>query len=525
MSSNTAILVAGMHRSGTSALAGALNLLGIPLGSRLLESGPDNPKGYWEHRDIVVVHERLLAALGSRWDDVRALPDGWLSSEPARRAAAAITEIIERDFAGIPLWAVKDPRLCRVLPLWFEVLDKLGTRPMVLFMVRDPGEVSASIAERNLWAPPIGEILWLRYVTESLEHSHRVPRSVVTFDALLADPAVTLSNVLSELGLRPKATDSVANESLGQFVDIADRHHVHLNAAVPCTRFGIIAKRVYDLLVEVAQDRGDWSAVTRAGAGFAREWQAQHEVLEAFGGMAAKLHTDFQDAEVRIARLESDLTAQIRWSDEAKTAHEAMQAENAELSSKLTAQIRWSEEAQARQEALHAENAELSSKLIAQIRWSEEAQARQEALQAADAELARAKEEATRTQEALTAKLAAATGDRERLDAELARAKEEATRTQEALTAKLVVATGDRERLDAELARAKAEATQVQEALTAKLVAVMGDRERLDAELAQTTAEKTSLAEAIAAIHASPWWKMTRPLRAISRFLGRSSHT
>jgi len=493
VSSNTAILVAGMHRSGTSALAGALNLLGIPLGSRLLESGPDNPKGYWEHRDIVVVHERLLAALGSRWDDVRALPDGWLSSEPARRAAAAITEILERDFAGIPLWAVKDPRLCRVLPLWFEVLDKLGTRPTVLFMVRDPGEVSASIAERNLWAPPIGEILWLRYVTESLEHSHHVPRSVVTFDALLANPAVTLSNALSELGFRPKAIDAGANESLGEFVDVADRHHVHPNTAAPCTRFGILAKRVYDLLVEVAQDRGDWSKVTRAAAGFAREWRAQHEVLEAFGGMAAKLHTDFQDAEVRIARLESDLTAQIRWSEGAKTAHETLQAENAELSSKLTAQIRWSEEAQARQEALQAEKAGLSSKLTAQIRWSEEAQARQEALQAEDAELARAKAEAVQTQEALTVKLAAA--------------------------------TSDRERLDAELARAKAEAVQTQEALTVKLEAATSDRERLDAELAQTTAEKKSLAEAIAAIHASPSWKMTRPLRAISRFLGRSSHT
>ena len=493
MSSNTALLVAGMHRSGTSALAGALNLLGIPLGSRLLEPGPDNPKGYWEHRDIVVVHERLLAALGSRWDDVRALPDGWLSSEPARRAAAAITEIIERDFAGIPVWAVKDPRLCRVLPLWFGVLDKLGIQPTVLFMVRDPGEVSASIAARNHWAPPIGEILWLRYVTESLKHSQRVPRSVVTFDALLANPAVTLSNVLSELGLRPKATDAGANESLGQFVDVADRHHVHSNAAAPCTKFGILAKRVYDSLAEIAQDRGDWSEVTRVGAGFAREWQAQHEVLDAFGDMAAKLHGELQDAEVCIARLASDLTAQIRWSDEAKASHEALQAENAELSSKLTAQIRWSEEAQARQEALQAEKAELLSKLTAQIRWSEEAQARQEILQAEVAELARAKTKATQTQEALTVKLTAA--------------------------------MGDRDRLDAELARAKAEAMQTQEALTVKLTAATADRERLDAELAQTTAEKKSLAEAIAAIHASPSWKMTRPLRAISRFLGRSSHT
>ena len=83
---STAILVAGMHRSGTSALTGALNVLGISLGQHLLAPGEDNPKGYWEHQSAVEIHERLLTALERRWDDVRPLPAGWLTSEAAQTA-------------------------------------------------------------------------------------------------------------------------------------------------------------------------------------------------------------------------------------------------------------------------------------------------------------------------------------------------------------------------------------------------------------------------------------------------------
>ena len=468
----SAILVAGMHRSGTSALAGALNLLGIPLGNRLLEPGPDNPKGYWEHRDIVVVHQRLLAALGSRWDDVRALPDGWLSSEPARRSAAAIAEIVTRDFAGKPLWAVKDPRLCRLLPLWFEVLEKTGIRPLIMFMIRDPGEVSASIAARNQWAPPIGEILWLRHVSEALGSSRKAPRSVVTYDALLADPVGVVLIALSRLGLRVERPSAKAGESLGRFIDAADRHHVHQGAAMPPSEtFGGIARRVYDSLVDIAQGGDDWARVMRETSDFGREWQRQHSVLDAFGGMAAKLDAELQGAEVQIVRNESDLTAQIRWSEEAQQRQEALQAENAKLSSKLTAQIRWSEEAQQRQEALQAESAELSSKLTAQIRWSEEAQQRQETLQAENAEL--------------SSKLAAQI-----------RGSEEAQQRQETLQAELATM------LYASADQAK------------RLSAVKGKCERLARELATACEQVKRLENELRAVYASSSWRVTRPLRS-----------
>ena len=73
-----ALLILGMHRSGTSALARVVNLLGAQLGSRLLEPQTGiNKQGFWEHADVVSGHEALLGDLDSAWYDVRALPGDW----------------------------------------------------------------------------------------------------------------------------------------------------------------------------------------------------------------------------------------------------------------------------------------------------------------------------------------------------------------------------------------------------------------------------------------------------------------
>src|SRR5690348_5945376 len=73
-----AILIVGMHRSGTSALTRVINLHGVPLGRQLLEAAFDNEAGFWENQAVVQLHERILEHLGSSWDDPRELPSGWL---------------------------------------------------------------------------------------------------------------------------------------------------------------------------------------------------------------------------------------------------------------------------------------------------------------------------------------------------------------------------------------------------------------------------------------------------------------
>ncbi|MHB0874384.1 MAG: hypothetical protein ACYC1J_13295, partial [Acidithiobacillus ferrooxidans] len=70
------LVVLGMHRSGTSAIARGLQALGASLGDALLPAGFDNPKGFWEDRDMLRINEALLAELQSAYDRVGLLtPD------------------------------------------------------------------------------------------------------------------------------------------------------------------------------------------------------------------------------------------------------------------------------------------------------------------------------------------------------------------------------------------------------------------------------------------------------------------
>jgi len=377
-----AILVVGMHRSGTSALAGALSLLGIPLGDRLLKPGPDNPKGYWEHGDIVAVHEQLLAELGSRWDDVRALPEGWLSGEPARRAALAIGAILERDFGSESLWAVKDPRLCRLLPLWLHVLDRMQILPCVLFIARNPSEVSASLHVRNCWAPPFGEVLWLRYVTDALAASKYTPREVVLFDDLLVQPLVVTQIALTRLGVAIPELDDELRSTVESFVSATNRHHRQTATLKVGQGFPAVAHSLYRALAGLAEGVGGWAEVEKNMVAFRAEWLERGALIDALAGMAMKIAADAQKSEGDRQVIASQLNAQIEWSEQAKYKHEKLQAENADLSSKLIAQIQWSEQATQKHEKLQVDNADLSSKLTAQIRWSEEAQKKNEALRA-----------------------------------------------------------------------------------------------------------------------------------------------
>ena len=56
------IVVAGMHRSGTSLVASVLSMLGVSLGSTLLGADRNNPKGYFEDTDFLRLNREMLAA-------------------------------------------------------------------------------------------------------------------------------------------------------------------------------------------------------------------------------------------------------------------------------------------------------------------------------------------------------------------------------------------------------------------------------------------------------------------------------
>lgn len=176
-----------MHRSGTSAVAGVLNDLGVEFSSHLLPASLLNPKGYWEHADAVAAHERFFNMLGRSWDDVRPLPEGWQDGIPALLTRKTLVSIYARDFAGSPLWGIKDPRLCRLMPLWLPLLAEWKVDPYFILVIRPLEEVTQSLMHRDGMTRDQAQQLWLRYVLEAEKATRGYPRAIVHYHELVVD--------------------------------------------------------------------------------------------------------------------------------------------------------------------------------------------------------------------------------------------------------------------------------------------------------------------------------------------------
>ena len=224
------IIILGMHRSGTSALAGCLHLLGVHFGNALMAGNRSNPAGYFEHLDVWAVHENLLADLGSRWDMIGALPEGWAEGEAAKQAARSLVGIVERQFLGHGVWAVKDPRTTRLMPVWVRALDSLGLTPRFVHVVRHPAEVARSVQARDGMDVRTANLLWLAHQWDAERATAGHPRARIAYDDLLADPVPCLQSLADALGVvLPRRPADHARE-LSRFVRPELKHH-HASAA------------------------------------------------------------------------------------------------------------------------------------------------------------------------------------------------------------------------------------------------------------------------------------------------------
>lgn len=227
------IIVLGMHRSGTSALTGTLNLLGVELGTSLIPASPEvNAKGFWEHAPIVAIHERLLETLGSAWHDERPLPEEWWEQPDVQPFRQELLEMLQREFGSLPLWGLKDPRLCRLLPLWLPILQEFSCQPLFILIARHPDEVAASLERRDGFHMEKSHLLWLQHFLEAERNSRGQPRVLVTYDQLLADWRGTMSRVGKALSLPMNPGDLVTQAKIDAFLEPGLRHCHPLDQSV-----------------------------------------------------------------------------------------------------------------------------------------------------------------------------------------------------------------------------------------------------------------------------------------------------
>src|SRR3984885_13148080 len=196
----TPILIMGMHRSGTSAVAQVVAELGAYAGESdelLPPHAKDNPAGYWERIDLVVEHDRFLASVRHAWDRVAGFDAGALGREQVNALHKAVQPTIDLLRAHGTSWLVKDPRLSILLPLWLPLADDAAC----VIVVRDPREIAASLraTHRAVLTSQFPLLLWEKYLRTLLRDLQGRRALFVSYAALLANPQTQTARLLQGL--------------------------------------------------------------------------------------------------------------------------------------------------------------------------------------------------------------------------------------------------------------------------------------------------------------------------------------
>jgi GT2 family glycosyltransferase len=203
------IVVAGMHRSGTSYLASVLAAGGVAMGKRLVEADANNPRGYFEDKEFLAVNRELM--LSCTEDEAGHRDWGWTETEawdedPAAALMGPARELLAAHDNG-HRWGWKDPRTTLVLDFWDELAKDAGLAPGYLLVYRAPWDVADALqrtgADVFLSNPEYGYRIWTFYNRRLLDfrRRHAERTLLIAIEAVLAEPRRFTELLAARFGL------------------------------------------------------------------------------------------------------------------------------------------------------------------------------------------------------------------------------------------------------------------------------------------------------------------------------------
>jgi hypothetical protein len=219
-----AILVLGMHRSGTSAVGGVISALGVARPKTLMPPNRYNSRGHFESAPLTAAHDELLASAGSRWDDWRQFNPRWIRSEAAAQHRQKIKALLIEEFGDKPLFFIKDPRICRFVPFTLSILAELNVSPVAILPVRNPLEVAYSLERRDQFAPSRSILLWLRHVLDAEYHSRSMPRYFLPYETFLTNWRYHVDRAAEKTGVIWPDRSDRSGFKVDEFLTLDMRH-------------------------------------------------------------------------------------------------------------------------------------------------------------------------------------------------------------------------------------------------------------------------------------------------------------
>jgi hypothetical protein len=267
----TLLVVLGMHRSGTSALTGVLSLLGFNAGLRLLPANESNTRGYFESSPLNSRLDALLGAMNRSWSDERTLPTDWLDSDAAKAAKVDLAHLFQQEFDLSRPMVIKNPRICRLLPLMQSTWHSLGLDVKYVIPLRSPHAVIRSLGRRDAMAPPRAALLYVAHLIEAEYFTRGQPRLFVEYDHLLRDWREVVLLIQQRLQIDGKfLSDNIRDhgEAIDHFLSVDLNHFDSLERMVDAPAV-VLASELFELLrsnldcdrvADLDNLRGRWAA-------------------------------------------------------------------------------------------------------------------------------------------------------------------------------------------------------------------------------------------------------------------------
>lgn len=289
VSKTSSFCIAGMHRSGTSLVAGLLHACGVFVGPEheLTQPATDNQAGHFENLDFVKLNDDIISHFGGRWNDPPVFPPGWELSADLDPFVARAQELIAR--SSRQHWGWKDPRNSLTLPFWRRIIPDVK----VVVCLRNPLEVTRSLFVRGDVDSPSQFKLWLTYNRRLLSSVRSEDRLITHYRSYFLNPREELNRILEWLNV---SVSKEAIESACAQVSAKLRHHAIrieelIEADVPDEVLGLYfslcanAGPIYQQLrkQEIAGETGDPTARTNELNALINELQrlrATHDARE-----------------------------------------------------------------------------------------------------------------------------------------------------------------------------------------------------------------------------------------------------
>lgn len=190
----TCVLVAGMHRSGTSVFSGCLNLAGIDYGRNKAQvSDSFNETGYFENMTFLHFNEETLSKIASHWHDTSPLCSAQVDKMLEQRER--LMAVVRSEFSSNNFF-IKDPRISLLLPLYLAALKSLCIKPVIVFLDRNNGSIARSLNRAQGVAPSKGMALCHKYKNCLYKNRGSTPIIKYKFDFFIENPVRCINKIL-----------------------------------------------------------------------------------------------------------------------------------------------------------------------------------------------------------------------------------------------------------------------------------------------------------------------------------------